>query len=457
MNRMFIVTLCALLLSLCAGCGQDSAQAPGASSAALFSASPSAEDPAQEYAGTFSQSDSASTALENLNPAINATVVQSQDCYDAAFCFRPEQDGTYHFCAQTADSFQGSQVGYDQDTVTWTIYVLDAPFEDSWRQLEQTTHSAASDLNGSTDLSLREGQYVYCVCSLNAMTSDPAPDGAGALSITPTETDYLPSSSNNYQLAITLDSERQIDLDGDGTAESIYYSVTPNQPDANGVFTGAKPESLTINGVEFLSPGQENPTADYGFWLENPDTEYYYIVDLDVHDSYLELAIADQGSNGNTITHYFRYTDGQLSYLGQISGLPDAHTTTFHGDGTVSALTRLDVMQNWSGLRTYALSEGQLTAAEDEFCTPQLKEDRNITLLRPLTVYTLPDQSSAQLILQPSSFSLSFPLTDGTHWVQIRCADGSSGWAYFSAYDTVVSGETTLNASEVFGNLLIAG
>ena len=68
MNRMFIVTLCALLLSLCAGCGQDSAQAPGASSAALFSASPSAEDPAQEYAGTFSQSDSASTALENLNP-----------------------------------------------------------------------------------------------------------------------------------------------------------------------------------------------------------------------------------------------------------------------------------------------------------------------------------------------------------------------------------------------------
>ena len=197
MNRMFIVTLCALLLSLCAGCGQDSAQAPGASSAALFSASPSAEDPAQEYAGTFSQSDSASTALENLNPAINATVVQSQDCYDAAFCFRPEQDGTYHFCAQTADSFQGSQVGYDQDTVTWTIYVLDAPFEDSWRQLEQTTHSAASDLNGSTDLSLREGQYVYCVCSLNAMTSDPAPDGAGALSITPTETDYQPSSSNN--------------------------------------------------------------------------------------------------------------------------------------------------------------------------------------------------------------------------------------------------------------------
>ena len=457
MNRMFIVTLCALLLSLCAGCGQDSAQAPGASSAALFSASPSAEDPAQEYAGTFSQSDSASTALENLNPAINATVVQSQDCYDAAFCFRPEQDGTYHFCAQTADSFQGSQVGYDQDTVTWTIYVLDAPFEDSWRQLEQTTHSAASDLNGSTDLSLREGQYVYCVCSLNAFTASPAPDGSGALSITPLDTPYEPSASNNYQLDITVGSESHLDLDGDGVEDTIYYSIRPTQMTSNGSYDMAMPESLTINGVEYLQTEAENTLSHYGIWLENPDVACYYLVDLDTSDSYREIALADWGNNDWRTTHFFRFDGADLTYLGWASGFPDDHTTQFHGDGSITAMTRLDVMQTWSGLRTYRLENDQLQQVDGEFCVPVLPDGWKVTLRRELTVYERPDRSSGQLTLSPASTALSFPSTDGEHWVEIQCANGDTGWAYFPEIFQVESGSQALDADEVFGNLFLAG
>ena len=86
-----------------------------------------------------------------------------------------------------------------------------------------------------------------------------------------------------------------------------------------------------------------------------------------------ELAIADEGSDGDMITHYFRYQQGELLYLGQISGLPDDHTTIFHGDGTVSAMTRLNVMQSWSGLRTYVLSEGQIQKVERNTARPNCR------------------------------------------------------------------------------------
>ena len=150
---------------------------------------------------------------------------------------------------------------------------------------------------------------------------------------------YTPSASNNYQLDITINSESRFDLDGDGNTDTIYYSVLSNPSATNGIYTETLSASLTINGTELLHPEQNNSTADYGLWLENPDVEYYYIVDLDVNDSYRELAIGDCGSDGETCTHYFRYQQGELIYLGRISGLPDDHTTLFHGDGTVSAMT----------------------------------------------------------------------------------------------------------------------
>lgn len=451
MKRIWIVLLCGLLLTLCPGCGgngQASDRIGG------LSAVDSAEDSSIPEVSAFqAPQDTTSSAMANLTPAANATVIESQNYYDSAYCFQPETDGTYHFCAQTADAFQGRQLGYDKDTITWTIYVLDEALQGSWRQLEQEARPSVNDLNSSTDLALRAGQYVYCVCSLNATTSQPAPDGAGALSITPIETDYTPSASNNYQLDITINSESRFDLDGDGNTDTIYYSVLSNPSANSGIYTETLSTSLTINDTELLHPEQNNSTADYGLWLENPDVEYYYIVDLDVNDSYRELAIGDCGSNGETSTHYFRYQQGELVYLGRISGLPDDHTTIFHGDGTVSAMTPLKVLQNWSGLRTYRLSDGQLQMMESEYCPPQLPDGWNVTLLKPLKVYSMPDQTSEQLVLNPSSFSLSFPLTDGEHWVEIRCADGTSGWAYFPEYGTVVSGDQTLNTSDVFGNL----
>lgn len=453
MKQFFSAALCALLLIGCAGCGTKQA-AP--SSAASVSTTAGASQPSSAESSVSSDADS-SSAISNLKPSPEATVIESQDCFDSPYLFRPDHDGTYHFCAQTADSFVGSDADYARDTIGWSVYVLDEEFTDAWRFLPQAAHPAVTDLDSSTDLPLKAGQYVYCICSLNAFTASPAADGAGALSITPVDTPYEPDADNNYQLDITVGAESKLDLDGDGVEDTIYYDVTPEQLVSDGIYDSAKPASLTINGEEYLMTGEENPLNQYGIWLENPDVTYYYLVDLDSSDNFREIALADWGSNDCLTTHYFRFDGADLTYLGSTSGFPEDHTTQFHGDGSVTAMTRLDVMQTWSGLRTYRLDNGQLHMVEDEFCTPQLPDGWKVTLQQELTVYTGPDRSSKQITLSPANTALSFPSTDGLHWVEIQCANGDSGWAYFPEMSLVESGSQTLDASEVFGNLFLAG
>lgn len=456
MKRFLSATLGVLILAVCAGCGASHSGSSAAAADNSASASvPAVQSAVQSAEAAETAEADSSSAVANLNPAPEATVIESQDCFDAPYLFRPEADGTYHFCAQTADAFVGSDADYDGDTISWTIYVLEEEFTDAWRYLSQATHPVVSDLNGSTDLPLKSGQYVYCVCSLNAFTASPAPDGSGALSITPLDTPYEPSASNNYQLDITVGSESHLDLDGDGVEDTIYYSIRPTQMTSNGSYDMAMPESLTINGVEYLQTEAENTLSHYGVWLENPDVAYYYLVDLDTSDSYREIALADWGNSDWLTTHFFRFDGADLTYLGWASGLPDDHTTQFHGDGSITAMTRLDVMQTWSGLRTYRLENDQLQQVDGEFCVPVLPDGWKVTLRRELTVYERPDRSSGQLTLSPASTALSFPSTDGEHWVEIQCANGDTGWAYFPEIFQVESGSQALDADEVFGNLFL--
>ena len=444
MKRGYIVLLCILILALSGGCGQASYSTSGVPASA-------SDRPAEEPRTAIS---SQAVLMEDAE----ALVIESQYCYDTLYSFCPEADGTYHFSARTADDFQGKTVDYDGDAITWTVYVLQEEYTDASIPLSQTHSPAILNLNSSVDLSLNSGEYVYCVCSLNSSTGNPAADGSGTLTVTRTEASFLPDASNNYQLAITVNCETWLDLDGDGTEEEIFYSVLSDHRDSNGVWTGSKPLSLRINGAEYVHPERDNPMEGFGFWMENPETPYYYIVDLDAKDSFREIAIADWGSSGYLTTHFFRYADGSLVYLGMASGLPDDHNTIFWGDGTLSAMDHLNVMQTWSGVRTFELgSDNMLHAREGEFVQPVLPDGWEVTLNQSITVYQTPDLSAATVTLTPGDTPLSFPLTDGVQWVEIVCTDGSCGWAYFSDACTLVSEGQSLSNTDVFNNMLLAG
>lgn len=450
MKKFISVMICISMLVFCSSCGQISSESTD------DAASSAAESIVSSSSSNTESGSSSTSAVSNLNPTKDAVVIESQDCFDTAYLFRPTESGTYHFCAQTADSFVGDDVEYASNTISWTIYVLDEEFEDGWRFLSQAYHPAAASLSSSTDLPLTAGQYVYCVCDLNGFTSSPAADGAGALSITLTDEAYGPSSSNNYQLDISIGAESHLDLNGDGIEDIIYYSVS-QEISSDDYYQAANPESLSINGVDYLSSDSENPLSEYGIWLENPGgTGEYYLVDLDTSDDWCELAISDAGSNDYRTTYYFRYDGTNLSYLGYMTGFPDDQTTTYHGDGSVTAMSRLDLLQTWYGARTFQLQDGSLQLVNNEFFAPIQPEGRKVSLLQELTAYTEPDLSSETLLLSPST-ALTFLSTDGTHWLEIQCADGTTGWAYFSDFSTVQSGDAELDTESVFGNLTLAG
>lgn len=100
------------------------------------------------------------------------------------------------------------------------------------------------------------------------------------------------------------------DLNGDGKTEELCYSIETGEN-----FSELKP-SLTINGIEESS-------AIRKLNLKAPLTGAYYLIDVDPEDSYIEIAVCDEGdSDSSSYTHFFRYgTDGRLTYVGNLPGV----------------------------------------------------------------------------------------------------------------------------------------
>ncbi len=437
MRRILLVFALVLLLAGCSAGNQAQSVAEEPSNVAVSQTDTSVQPDSSAQPET--------AVLED-----GEVTVTSHSCYSVPYCLRPERDGTYHFSAITADDFVGEDYDYAFDAIYWTIYVLDEEFTDAWRYLAHTQTSAIQDLNGSVDIALKAGQYVYCVPSLNGFTGNEGPENAGVLTISPVETDFLPNAHNNYQLPITLNSETRFDLDGDGSEERVCYSVIPAALNGN-VWSAAQP-SLTINGEEHLDLYLDNL-----IYMEDPEVTSYYIVDLNKGDSYREVAITDWGYNDLLVTHYFRYDQGNVTYLGTIPGFPGDHTTVFYGDGRVEARTQLEVLQTWFAPMLYQLQGDAIIRPEGQLTQPDC-EGMSVTLLRDIVVYTEPDLNSPTLILAANTAPLTFGYTDGKHWVELFTADGGYGWAYFSDFATLVSGEEQILVWEgVFDGLFMAG
>lgn len=461
--KKYLALLLALtmLLALAACAGGEQPSDPTESAPRSTEEEPSQQDASPETpetpTGGETPAEGEAAPVETGEIAPEETEValyHNQDAYDGPCLFQPERDGVYRFYS-TNPSYEMEM--YDPAAITWSVYVLDEPFEDAWRFLPQAYRPAISDFTGEMTLELKAGAYVYCLCSWTSFHGDPAEDNAATLTIYATDREYGPTASNGYVQPVSIGAEANVDLDGDGTADNIYYAVREAEEQPDGSWTEDLPVSLQINDREFLGDDAYNPFQPFDIWLENCDAERYYIVDLDASDGLKELAIRDFGNNDWRMTHLFRYEEGMLTYLDTITGFPEDEDTTYHGDGSVSAYTRFDVMQTWGGVVTYKLNNGKMERVAGELVQPMSYGERTVTLKQPLTVYREMDRSSEQLTLQPSDQPLTFPLTDTEHWVQIVCADGSSGWAYFEDFAQVENNGSIVDDNEIFDNLLFAG
>lgn len=250
--------------------------------------------------------------------------------------------------------------------------------------------------------------------------------------------------------------ECSFDLDGDGKEEVIRYEVTPYQQGENGEWTESRPSVLSVNGVDFLSDDADNPMSNFDFWLENAYDESYYIVDVDDTDGLLEIGIPDWGSNDWLTTYLFRYENGELKHIGAVPAFPDSDGTLYSGDGTVIVYDHLNLMQSWSGIRTYVYQDGTFVR-QNGVVEQTLEHSTPVYLRKELTVYTGWGKEYDTITLQPSDEPVQLPATDDEHWVQIIMADGTEGWIYFTEGIMMENGDEVVKADSVFEGLIYAG
>jgi hypothetical protein len=236
------------------------------------------------------------------------------------------------------------------------------------------------------------------------------------------------------------------DLDGDGNKDIVEYILEPSDGTYPPVVS-----SFTINGTEY----KDLLLNDFLLALDFPWDDGFYLVDLDQDDKMLEIAILDEGPSSDANTYYFRYSEGELTYIGDIPDFPASKTCHFAGDGTVTAQLRLSVLQTWWAPATWRLNEVDRIQQEGQTAYVPYADWNKSALLEDLPLFLDKDLASNTTIA-PKGSAVVFTETDNVHWIKLQAGSGVTGWVYLIDYSTMmVSGEPR-ETIEIFKDLLFA-
>ena len=249
------------------------------------------------------------------------------------------------------------------------------------------------------------------------------------------------------------------DLDGDGNADEVCVGVeTVTHSEGEFSYDEIRFSKIDINGKNMIDPSKENPFERFDIWYENPDTEFYYITDIDINDGKKEIALVDYGSNDWTVTTFFRYENGDIKYIKFIEGMPYDSYFELPGDGTASSMIHLSLLQTWRGVAKYELdANGEIVLSKGQLIEPAKNDYVKPVIVKDLTVFAEMDKASETSVISGDGDFAYFPLTDNEHWVKIETAAGKTGWIYLEGWTQIDNGGKIMESSEIFDGLLFAG
>lgn len=231
------------------------------------------------------------------------------------------------------------------------------------------------------------------------------------------------TGDREYPIAVETGSTVSVDLDGNGSAEEVYYAT---DADNNGL-----EQILSVNGVDYITAAY-----DQGFSSSFPANDCYCITDIDTSDGLLEIAIMDYGPSDDYTTSFFRYDGNNVKYIGRVSDLaastlPHAWLITFNGDGTVTSTIRLSVLQTWFASASWTVPEspGEFNVIPQTlyYCVPAYVMP--VTTIAPVVAYADMDALSEKSVL-PLGTVLTLTATDNESWVLAETEGGSKVWIH---------------------------
>lgn len=260
------------------------------------------------------------------------------------------------------------------------------------------------------------------------------------------------NSDNDFMEIVPVGVKCKVDLNGDGYKDTVTYQSA----EGDSQFITFKINEGDYSYSLYLS--------DEGIYLATPNTDWYYITDLDPKDKYKEIAILDWGPSDDLVTYFIRFTGDGTYCLGHVPGFPYDESFRIKGDKTVESYVNLGIFQSWSAPAVYVSGSDEtvasnLTLKKQDFYEPYNDDADNgaSTLLKDIKIYKENKLGSETIDMKASDAAITFVKTDNAHWVYLEREDGIKGWLYIDGYDTVVIGNNSYNARDLFNNLSYAG
>ena len=224
------------------------------------------------------------------------------------------------------------------------------------------------------------------------------------------------------------------DLDGDGMDEKIFYSN----------------RNLKINDKSYFSVIEDD--LDLG---NSPITDEFMIVNLDQADNKRQILLNIDGPSGDPEGFFYQYSEAGLDRLGSVPTAIESLEEQFDGQGKITGLMALSILQTWFAPAQWELTESNtIELVPNQMFKPEIFDYMEPVVLKVnLPIYKEIGGTESYMELEPQT--VEFLATDNLHWVQIKGADGNTGWFKVNSFDNIT--DLNQNARDVFENLFSAG
>ena len=244
-----------------------------------------------------------------------------------------------------------------------------------------------------------------------------------------------------------------IDLDGDGAAEKIGYSVTENPNDGTSSFR------LTIGKTQLDGDGD---------WL----TGRLHALRLPGHASEdILLFISDYGMSDDDVSYIFSYYQGKISRVGLVETMP--WDMSVSGPNTLAGRVRGSILCTWwrpceyvfgitNGMSDEGEWIGRRVASVEEIPKSEYPMGFYVTVNRTITLQISRTNSGIARKI-PAGSKVTIVATDDIEWIYIMPVERDWNWDYAGGwlrlddygYSATVNGES-VETMELFSGLLFA-
>lgn len=218
-----------------------------------------------------------------------------------------------------------------------------------------------------------------------------------------------------------------VDLDGDGETEEIYYGM----------------DDFKINGVSYKKQIED-------VYYDNPNRNYFIVVDMNKADKQKEIVLTVEGPSDDPAAHIYTYKNGLIK-LGKAETL--VNYTSFDGEGNLYGNVRLEVLQTWWAPEVWSLKDNKIERDRNHMYYPIQYNNGVVILLEDLPVYKNIDDNKTIGVIKPQKVKIT--KTDNKKYCYVEAADGSKGWFLLTNFFEMVDLDNK-NATDVFEGLVMA-